>query len=134
MSALVIVRVNALPVIPVANTLYLVKRLDNLVELYMTSSDGQHTAHIATQEEVAAQAVIFSDSAPELPCDSKLWWNTVDGVLYIQYDDGTTVSWVEASPTAAVPEFGGTGTSNLVAHADHDHDAQYMKISLPVDW
>lgn len=128
MSTLTIARVNALPVPPVADTLYLVKKTDTLFDLYVTSSDGTTTRHIATQEETLAQAVLFSDTPPALPQKSPLWWNTLEGELYIQYNDGDGVHWVQASPGPQIPEFGGTGTSNLMARADHNHDATYVSI------
>lgn len=131
---LTIIRVTALPAQPEANTLYFLKKADSLVELHVSNSDGTELRHLSTQQETLSQTVIFSDVAPELPCASKLWWNTVDGVLYVQYDDGTTVTWVEASPAAAIPEFGGTGSSNLMARADHNHDSEYVRISNINEW
>jgi hypothetical protein len=36
----------------------------------------------------------FGSLSPDNPVDGNLWWNTVDGRLYIYYDS----SWVDASP------------------------------------
>jgi len=130
MSALTIVRVNALPLQTEANTLYLVKKTDTLFDLYVTSSDGLSVRHVATQEDVLTQSVLFSQTPPALPQASRLWWNTVEGVLYIQYDDGDSVNWVEANPAPLYPEFGGTGSSNTMARADHNHDETYVTIGI----
>lgn len=42
-------------------------------------------------------SVTVSDTAPGTPADGDLWWNSVNGQLYIFYNDGTSSQWVTAS-------------------------------------
>ena len=62
--------------------------------------------------------VTISDLAPSTPADGDLWWNSVDGQMYVYYDDGTSSQWVVANSfagsTAYLPLTGGTLSGNLV--------------------
>ena len=42
---------------------------------------------------------VISDTAPPIGTypDGTLWWNSANGLLYIQYNDGTTVQWIQVS-------------------------------------
>jgi hypothetical protein len=42
--------------------------------------------------------VTTSDTPPVAPLVGQLWWNSVLGDLYINYNDGNTTQWVPASP------------------------------------
>ena len=42
--------------------------------------------------------VTISDTPPSSPAPGDLWWNTIDGRLFIYYNDGNTAQWVDASP------------------------------------
>ena len=39
---------------------------------------------------------------PLFPDDSKLWWESDTGVLYIYYNDGNTTQWVQINAINAV--------------------------------
>lgn len=130
MSPLKIVRVDAVPLQADPNTLYLVKKNDTTIDLYASSTDGLTVRHLATTEEILTKSLHVNDLPPALPSATQFWWNSAEGVLYVQYDDGDSVNWVEANPAPLYPEFGGTGTSNLMARADHNHDATYVTIGI----
>ena len=73
----------------------------------LTASDGDNSLKIETD----ATSVIFSPTAPD-PDVGKLWYNTLDGRLYVCYEDSgepasngqggllASVQWVDASPSA----------------------------------
>jgi len=42
--------------------------------------------------------VIISQLAPTDVIPGDLWWSTVEGRLYVFYDDGTSSQWVAATP------------------------------------
>lgn len=52
--------------------------------------------------------VTISPTPPSNPVPGDLWWNSIDGRLFIYYDDGNTSQWVDASPNG-----GGTGTVTI---------------------
>lgn len=127
MSQINIARVLALPEIPVVNTLYFVSIPGNKMELHFCGESGA-TKHISTEEEVLNQVTVRSPTPPALPCKSPLWWNTAEGTLYVQYNDGNSDYWVEAISSIVVPDFAGTGTANTMARSDHNHDETYVKV------
>ena len=49
-----------------------------------------------------------SDIPPASPTSETLWYDTVSGRLYVYYDDGSSVQWVDASPPLVGPT-GATG-------------------------
>lgn len=115
------------------NTLFVVENGDNLIDLYMSSVDGTKLRHIATQNETIAKSIIYADEPPPLPCPSPAWFDTTKLVLYIQYNDGDSVSWVEPMSSLALPEFAGTGVENTMARSDHNHDETYLRIGA-LNW
>jgi len=115
-----------------SDTLYFVRNNGNL-ELWLTSADGSLISHIPTKSEVLGSTVAYQDLPPALPNDTPFWMNTSTFTLYVQYNDGQSVQWVEAIPSHYVPEFGGTGTSPDMARADHNHDETYAKIGA-MEW
>ncbi len=44
-------------------------------------------------------SVTTSDTAPGSPNDGDLWWNSVEGKMYVYYSDGDSNQWVQAHPT-----------------------------------
>lgn len=40
-------------------------------------------------------AIATSDTAPSSPTDGNLWWNSNSGKLFVYYDDGSSLQWVE---------------------------------------
>jgi hypothetical protein len=115
-----------------ANTLYFV-RTGGRLELHLTSSDGSSISHIPTQADILSSTVAYQDTAPALPNEIPFWMNTTTFTLYVQYDDGRSVQWVEAIPSYHVPEFAGTGEANTMARSDHNHDETYAKIGA-MEW
>jgi len=43
-------------------------------------------------------SVTTSDTAPVSPGTGDLWWNSNIGKLFVYYDDGTSLQWVETAP------------------------------------
>lgn len=128
MTTLTIKKVNALPLTYTPNTMYLVKTATaNIMEVYISSNDGESVLHISTVNDTLDSTVLFGDTPPSTDTHSKLWWNSAVGSLYVLYDDGTTKNWVEAGPTIAVPEFDGNGTASTMARSDHWHDTLVMQ-------
>src|SRR3982751_248992 len=41
--------------------------------------------------------VSVSDAAPSSPVAGQMWWCSLDGNLYIYYNDGNTSQWVQAN-------------------------------------
>lgn len=115
-----------------ANTLYFLTTAKGL-EIHLTSADGTEIKHVPTQDEIQNTSVIFSDEAPALPTPQKLWYNTVEFVLYVQFFDGSAYHWVEAAPSYPVPEFAGNGVANTMSRSDHHHDEVYAKVGV-TEW
>lgn len=129
MVGLTIKKVNVLPETFVKDTLYLVKSAGaEHFDLYASDSDGLTVRHIPTKDEITSSVMLYGEEPPALPNPVKLWWNTVEGTLYVQYNDGNATYWVEAMPSIAVPEFAGTGQASTMARSDHDHDEEYVQI------
>jgi hypothetical protein len=81
---------------------------------------GNPTAALgaATKQYVDGRAgVIVSDTAPPLPVDGALWWESDSGNLYLRYNDGNSSQWVLAQPQYDASSFllktGDTMTGNL---------------------
>lgn len=64
----------------------------------------------------------ISDTPPAGVPDNTLWWCSLDGQLYLRYNDGTSTQWVQACPMPDVSNFvkksGDTMTGPLVLPAD----------------
>lgn len=132
MSQLQFKKVGVLPNTLEPNTLYFVPSDDpGLLDIYLSDKDGTSTKHTIKAPDILSKAVVFSDEPPELPTESPLWWDTGSGAMYIQYDDGDSVNWVEAMPSIAVPDFAGTGSANTMARSDHYHDGVPM---IAAEW
>jgi hypothetical protein len=43
-------------------------------------------------------SIYVGPTPPVTPGENQLWWNTVSGRMYLYYDDGDTIQWVETSP------------------------------------
>ena len=58
--------------------------------------------------------VVSQETAPPSPSEGDLWFDTVEGLLYVYYDDGVTSQWVSSStgsvgPTGPIGATGATG-------------------------
>lgn len=128
MSSLTFVKLSALPATFTPNTAYMISKADtDLFDLYVSSTDGLAVRHIANKADVLNGVIAVGPSAPALPSEHPLWWNTITGVLFIQYTKDGVTSWVEAMSNIAIPEFGGNGTANTMARSDHTHDTLVLK-------
>ena len=104
------------------NTLYLVKSATGeLVNAYVTNTAGDAILRFADEQYIRRNYITVSDTPPDLPCETQLWWDSATGNMFIQYDDGNSVSWVEAIPGQVLPEFGGNGVANTMSRSDHFH-------------
>ena len=73
--------------------------------LYVYYDDGNTAQWVDTNPNGGGPGgvpVIISDIAPGNATPGQLWWNTVDGRLFVYYDDGNTAQWVDASPAGGV--------------------------------
>lgn len=124
MSALIVKKVNALPLVYTPNTLYLVKtEIAGIMEMFLSNNTGDNVLHLSTSNDVLESSVLFSTTAPSVDTPSKFWWKSDSASLFVLYNDGSSKHWVEASPSIAVPEFDGNGTANTMARSDHWHDS-----------
>jgi hypothetical protein len=84
--------------------------------------------------EVESGSSIFVNDAPPIGApDNALWWDSDSGILYLRYNDGDSVQWVQAAATVGggLPLEGGTLTGFLTLHADptallHASTKQYV--------
>ena len=128
MTSLIVKRVNALPMVYSANTLYLVKTSrPGIMEMYLSNAAADSVFHLSTADDVLQESVLFSNTAPSIDTTSKLWWKTDTATLFVLYDDGDSKNWVEASPNIAVPEFDGNGVADTMARSDHWHDSLVLQ-------
>lgn len=104
------------------NTLYFVQETGSeVLNVYLSDKDGTSYKRIADEGYILRNHVTVSDTAPTLPCETQLWWNSAEGSLYIQYNDGVNENWVEAFTGPAIPEFAGNGEADTMARSDHFH-------------
>jgi hypothetical protein len=48
--------------------------------------------------------VTISDAAPPDPVEKDLWWDSINAVLMIYFNDGDSLQWVQASPAQPGPQ------------------------------
>jgi hypothetical protein len=73
-----------------------------------TPSPGDNDTSIATTAFVTAAIAAkvpttISDTAPGSPLPGHLWWESDTGRLFIRYDDGTSVQWVDVAASGTIP-------------------------------
>ena len=83
-----------------------------------TATSGTNTTQIATTAFVQAAisglgggggaSVTVSGTAPSSPSAGDLWFDDVDLVLYVYYNDGTSNQWVQTNPSGAGGSSGGS--------------------------
>jgi len=54
-------------------------------------------------------AIYATGAAPTGAADNSLWFNTVDGVLYVRYNDGDSTQWVQSDFYAGIGPTGPSG-------------------------
>lgn len=52
----------------------------------------------------------IGDNPPSSPVNGDTWWDTVEGLRYVYYDDGTSSQWVQESIVGATGYTGYTGS------------------------
>ena len=53
---------------------------------------------------ISVEGVPTTATAPTLPEDGDLWFDTVEGLLYVYYNDGVTSQWVSSSTGSVGPQ------------------------------
>jgi hypothetical protein len=57
---------------------------------------GTITIATSASKGGTTQAPVFmSDTAPSVPGNGSLWFNTATGRMYVFYDDGSSTQWVQ---------------------------------------
>jgi hypothetical protein len=79
---------------------------------YVLTSDGDGTA--SWQEVLSGSSVTISDTVPINPEQGDLWWDSIEGAMYIFYNDGTSSQWVEASSSGVVSVFSVNGQTGEI--------------------
>lgn len=59
--------------------------------------------------------VIQGDIPPVNPNDTTLWWDDVTGRLYVWYDDGSGLQWVDAAPAGPAVTYGNANVASFLA-------------------
>ncbi len=114
------------------STLYLVKgETIGRLKIYVSDSLGENLLEASNDADIFSSYITVSETTPALPHSRQLWWNSTNGTLYVQYDDGTTLSWVEAVSSVKIPEFAGNGEANTMSRSDHWHEGVMLSKS---DW
>ncbi len=109
MSSLTFHKLNELPQIFDANSVYMVVKPDTtLFDLYVTSEDGLTIRQVASAGDSFSTFVIKSATQPQLPSSYAFWENTTTGDLYYQKTKDGLVSWDNLSEEPAL-----TGTHDI---------------------
>lgn len=116
-----IIKALALPAVLVPNATYLIADGDTLFKMYVVNSDGSAARHIASTDEILSQTVLVSDTAPAASVPQMLWWDSVSATLFVKFNHGNGVDWMEAMPSLTIPDFAGNGTATTVSRSDHFH-------------
>ena len=82
-------------------------RRDVQVNQVVTYNESTQSLESTNLSSLFGSKVTISPTPPQGAREGDLWWNDVDGRLYIFYDDGNTAQWVDTSPG------GGGGGSNV---------------------
>jgi len=52
--------------------------------------------------EIHIAGVLVGDEPPATPADNQLWWESDTGFLFLHYNDGNTVQWVQITSKTVV--------------------------------
>ena len=63
--------------------------------------------------------VIQGNIPPVAPDDTTLWWDDVTGRLYVWYDDGSGLQWVDAAPAGPAVTYGNSNVSSFLASGNN---------------
>jgi len=103
----------------VDNVSQFVKKSGDVMTGLLTLSGGPTSdLHAATKKYVDDLPPVYISQTPPPGVEpGTLWWESDTGLLYVLYDDGTSIQWVIASPQPDIATFvqkaGDTMTGNL---------------------
>lgn len=116
-----IIKALTLPDVLVPNATYLISDGVEHFKMFVTTSDGTSARRIANTEDILSQTVLVSDTAPDATVPQMLWWDSVSATLFVKFNHGNGVDWMEAMPSLTIPDFAGNGTATTVSRSDHFH-------------
>lgn len=67
-------------------------------------------------------SVTTSNTAPSSPSAGDLWWNSMDGNMYVYYNDGDSNQWVQSNPAQpgpAGPAGSGSGGTSVTVYSSN---------------
>ena len=76
---------------------FLYKFVSPTWQLVGTGSGIGPTGPAGPQGPSGTSACTISDNAPGSPVAGTMWWNSVNGGLYIYYNDGSSSQWVQVN-------------------------------------
>lgn len=129
-------KVLALPGVLEANAIYMIPQADpDTFLLYAANSAGTAVKQLGVSGEVLAGVIVTSPTAPDpATSDAMFWWDSGSGSLFVKYVSNGEPAWVEAQPTAIVPQFEGSGglfgVKDTMARSDHSHES----IVIDAEW
>lgn len=71
-------------------------------ELFFNTTDVKVYAHNGTTWVPSGGGVTVSATAPSTPIAGDAWYDTVDGTLYVYYNDGDSSQWVEVAANSGL--------------------------------
>lgn len=71
-------------------------------ELFFNTTDVKVYAHNGTTWVPSGGGVTVSATAPSTPIAGDAWYDTVDGTLYVYYNDGDSSQWVEVAANSGI--------------------------------
>jgi hypothetical protein len=71
-------------------------------ELFFNTTDVKVYAHNGTSWVPSGGGVTVSATAPATPIAGDAWYDTVDGTLYVYYNDGDSSQWVEVAANSGI--------------------------------
>ena len=71
-------------------------------ELFFNTTDVKVYAHNGTSWVPSGGGVTVSATAPSTPIAGDAWYDTVDGTLYVYYNDGDSFQWVEVAANSGI--------------------------------
>jgi hypothetical protein len=71
-------------------------------ELFFNTTDVKVYAHNGTAWVPSGGGVTVSATAPSTPIAGDAWYDTVDGTLYVYYNDGDSSQWVEVAANSGI--------------------------------
>src|SRR5215467_14368925 len=59
--------------------------------------DDQIAVNLGGGGGAGGASITVSDTPPAIPANNQLWWDSVNGQLYLWYNDGSSTQWVNAT-------------------------------------